>query len=86
MGFIRSRYDVPGDEPVIGDDWTIKKSYGWVFFYGSRRFLETGDPSAQIAGNGPVVVLMTGEVVALPSAYSPEEAVKMFESERRLSP
>lgn len=85
MEFIQAHFDIPGDEPVIGDAYTVQKPYGWIFLYGSRRFVETGDPSAQLAGNGPVVVLETGEVVALPSAFAVEEAVRRFEAERGLT-
>jgi len=45
-----------GDEFVIRDDSTIERSFGWVFFYDSRRHLETGDFRHEIAGNGPLMV------------------------------
>ena len=43
-------------ECEIVDEATIERPYGWVFFYQSRSFLETGDFSDQLAGNGPVLV------------------------------
>jgi hypothetical protein len=69
-----------GDEPVIGDDYTQEKSYGWVFFYQSKRYIETGDPSTMLAGNGPVVVLRDdGSVHLLGSALPPDETLRQFE-------
>jgi hypothetical protein len=35
---------------------TIAKSYGWVFFYQSKELLDTGTPSARLAGNAPIIV------------------------------
>lgn len=43
-------------ECQIVDDATIARPYGWIFFYQSKRFLETGEFGDQIAGNGPILV------------------------------
>jgi hypothetical protein len=44
------------DIAEIVDDSTIERPWGWVFFYESRRFLETRDSSAQLLGNAPIIV------------------------------
>ena len=45
------------DEPlVIVYSHTIEKPYGWIFFYNSKKFVETGIFSYTLAGNGPVIV------------------------------
>jgi Immunity protein 35 len=45
------------DEPfVVVDSHTIEKPYGWVFFYNTTRFVETGFLQHTLAGNGPVIV------------------------------
>ena len=50
------------DEPfVVVDSHTIEKSYGWVFFYNSRKFVETGLLQYRLAGNGPVIVNTTAQ-------------------------
>jgi Immunity protein 35 len=52
---------------VIIDEYTIEKPYGWMFSYNSQKFLETGDYSYSVVGNGPVVVNhYTGEVEEIP--------------------
>ena len=43
----------PNELKVI-DDLTIAKDYGWVFFYNSARYPETGDVRFALAGNGPL--------------------------------
>jgi hypothetical protein len=45
-----------GEPFVLVENSTIEKPFGWVFFYNSKRFLETGENSSRLAGNGPVIV------------------------------
>ena len=48
---------------VVVNESTIEKPFGWVFFYQSKKFLETGIFMHRLAGNGPVFVnKMTGEI------------------------
>lgn len=77
------RYSQGGLEIV--DSATIEKPYGWIYFYNSRRFLETRDMIHGIAGNGPLVVLAaSGEVVTLGTARRSEDAIREFERARDL--
>ena len=42
---------------------TIEKPWGWIFFYQSKKYLETGLFMHRLAGNGPVFVNKeTGEM------------------------
>jgi hypothetical protein len=45
-----------GIELVLLEEATIESRNGWVFFYQSRKFLETGDDGWHLAGNCPIVV------------------------------
>ncbi len=65
-----------GDEFILIYDKTIEVGEGWVFFYNSREFIETGDLSSALAGNGPIFVDRSGAVRKLPSAVSWEVAIK----------
>jgi len=38
------------DALVVVDAGTIEKPYGWVFFYNSQKFIETGENSCRLAG------------------------------------
>jgi hypothetical protein len=81
LAALNAAYDQENDTLVIGDDYTISRPYGWVFFYQSRRFLENGDPSDALAGNGPVVVLSRdGSIHHLGSAHPVEETLRQFEA------
>ena len=73
----------PDDELVISDDDTIETAYGWVFFYDSKRFLETGAFEYMLAGNGPPLVEKSdGSVHPLTSALPVDEAIRDYERAR----
>lgn len=80
---VNSSYHVPGDELVIVDENTIEKDYGWVFFYTSRRYVETGDISEMVVGNGPIVVEKAdGSITRLGTARPVEHYLREYESKR----
>lgn len=45
---------------------------GWLFFYTSRRFLETGAIRDALAGNAPFIVRDTGDITVLGTAHPTE--------------
>lgn len=45
-----------GDAWVVLRQHTIERPFGWVFFYGSRLFAETGDARYAVVGNAPLLV------------------------------
>jgi hypothetical protein len=79
---VNDRYDDPDDHLVVLDTPVMRKPYGWVFFYQSRRYLDTGDFRHQLVGNGPVVVCDDGTVHPLGSALGPEGEIRDFEFRR----
>lgn len=73
-------YNVEGDELVIIPQETIEKSYGWVFFYNSKRYLQTNTFSDRVAGNGPIVFEKeTGSIHRLGSHANPLQLIQEFE-------
>lgn len=57
----------------ILDSQTLERSYGWVFFYQSRHYIETGDPTYLLAGNAPLIVdRLTGKVTETGTAHPTE--------------
>ena len=57
-------------------DSTEEIEQGWVFFYNTAEFIETGDMLHALAGNGPILVTREGVIHQLTSAMPWEEAVK----------
>src|SRR5687767_12345676 len=41
---------------VLKLDKTIEKGFGWVFFYNSKQFIESGDFSDRLIGTSPIIV------------------------------
>jgi len=79
--------DLPdGDVCVVVDDATIEEPWGWVFFYQSRRFLETGDNSSRLAGNAPIIVnARTGVATVTGTAYPVEHYIAEYEREHEIA-
>lgn len=51
-------------------DSTIEKPYGWVFFYNTKEFLETGNRLAALGGNAPIMVeKATGQIYITGTAH-----------------
>ncbi|AEG00867.1 YrhB domain-containing protein [Methylomonas methanica] len=70
----------PDDEIVLVDSATIERSWGWVFFYTSRKWSETGDIQYALAGNAPVIVERdTAKLIETGTAYSAEHYIDRYE-------
>jgi hypothetical protein len=46
-------------------------SEGWAFGYDTREFLEQGDITSALVGNGPVIVPRSGEAPHIGSVFPP---------------
>ena len=85
LSHLNQVYGEGPDALVILDDRTIEKPYGWIFFYNSREFVETGDFLHALGGNGPVVFeAATGEIHQLQTAREPIVEIRRFEEGRGL--
>lgn len=63
------------------EDETIEESFGWVFFYNSKEFLETGDFSYALIGNAPIIVdRLTGIVTQTGTAYPIEYYINQYQT------
>ena len=69
-----------GDEYVIQEGNTVERPFGWVFFYDTRKYIETKDPAYIRPGNGPLVVERSGGATAfLPTSVPPNVAIEEYE-------
>jgi hypothetical protein len=70
----------PEDEIIIVDNATIEKSWGWVFFYTSKKWLETHETKYALAGNSPLIVERdSGKIVSTGTAKSTESYIANYE-------
>lgn len=69
---------------VVVEGSTIEKPWGWIFFYQSKKYLETGSFADRLAGNGPVFVnKQTGDVDFFGSVPSLDVILAEYEKRMR---
>ena len=73
-GTLRAIADATNDEFGIVGNEIIDE--GWLFFYNSKDFIETGSFSSMLVGNGPIFVERSGAVQVFPSAIPWQVGVK----------
>ena len=78
-----TRFSVkPHIEPMIYSDHIIKKPYGNIYHYDSRKYILTGDFNYSLAGKGPFLVEKeTGRVVPFGTARSLEDSLEAYEND-----
>ena len=66
---------------VILEDETIERTWGWMFFYQSKAYVETGDFREMLGGNAPIIVNRnTGKITHTGTDYEPEHYIKEYEA------
>jgi Immunity protein 35 len=69
----------PPIEVAIRDEFTRETDFGWVFFYNSKRYIETGVFSYALAGNAPVIVdRRDGSVTSTATAVPVEVSIERY--------
>jgi len=76
------RRDFP-DDVVLLVEHTIERPFGWVFFYNTRRFVETGDHRFGLVGNAPFIVdRRDGSVHPTTTSRPIGEIIRQYEASR----
>jgi hypothetical protein len=72
------------EEVGIDHRETIEKEYGWIFFYNTKQFLETGNMMHSLGGNAPLLVEREGgALVELPTYQPLDDSLREYEETRR---
>lgn len=70
-----------GEGIEILTDKIIKKPYGWIFFYQSSQYIESGDPLHKLCGNAPIIVdRFHGEIRITGTAYPLNKFLEEYEA------
>lgn len=70
----------PEDRMVLQEEKTQERSFGWVFAYTTRRYLETGDFNDTVPGVGPLIVFRhDGSFEFLTTSLPPERSLQDVE-------
>ena len=76
------KLSMPDDEYIIVEDQVTEMSWGWVFIYNSRQFIETGDDQYQLMGNAPIFINKeTGQIRHTGTAHDIDHYVAEYENE-----
>jgi hypothetical protein len=66
-------------ECVVLENETIEKEWGWVFFYQSKKYMETKNFQHLLAGNAPYIVnRMSGDVLSTGTAYPIDHYIEEY--------
>ena len=75
-----------GLDVVIDEQSTLELSFGWVFFWNGRAFLEADDRDSMLVGNAPLIVdRATGELHETGTAHPIEHYIREYEARRQVS-
>lgn len=75
-----SKLEEDVEEPLeLLESETLVKHFGWVFFYNSKAYVDTGLFKHQLAGNAPFIVDTNGSIHQLGTAQSIEESIASYE-------
>jgi hypothetical protein len=61
---------------AIAGQATHRIAEGWVFFYNSRGWVENGDFSECLVGQGPVIILDDGRILEGGSLEEPGDVIR----------
>jgi hypothetical protein len=56
LEFIEGLTRQSGNELALLQTATLEKSFGWIFFYQSKSYLQSREPRDAVVGNAPIVV------------------------------
>lgn len=74
------KLDLDGDSATIVESSTIERPLFWIFFYQSRKYLETGIFRYRLAGSGPIIVdKKTGQLFRCGAADPVEKCIMDYE-------
>ena len=75
------KYGSDGDSVIIVESSTIERPLIWVFFYQSKKYLETRDYKYALFGNGPIIVnKLTGDLVQCGSSPQFRKTIEEYEN------
>ncbi len=73
------------DELAFYEEHCVEKPYGWILYYNTKQFIETGNILYALGGNGPLVVIAaTREVIPVSTAGDTKEGIRDVERSRGL--
>ena len=70
-------------ELALLEDKTLTKEFGWIFFYNTKKYVETKDFRDMLGGNAPFIVDKdSGELTETGTAHPVEHYIEEYEQSR----
>lgn len=67
------------DSYIVAEQNTREEDFGWVFFYDSERYMQTGEIGYALGGNAPIIVSReNGEVTVTGTAHPLEYYIQKY--------
>ena len=77
--YLRQKYSGKSYELVVMDSLTREEDFGWLFFFNTREFAETGDMNSALGGNAPLLVEReSGELHQTGTAHPVEHYLQIY--------
>lgn len=77
--YLRTLKVHPPVQLMVMDQYTIEFKYGWAFIYQSKEYIESGDISTALGGNGAVIInKFDGKIHQTGSAHPPEKYITEY--------
>ncbi len=79
MGSGIPNYRNPNTQLAILNEKTEEYEFGWVFYYNSVKYIETGDFRDALGGNAPLIVnRFNGEIIETGTAQAPKYYINNY--------
>ncbi|WP_129020207.1 YrhB domain-containing protein [Edaphocola flava] len=84
LEYIKSKNkNLKNTDLIIIDNATIEDDFGWMFFYNSKVFVETGNIMFALGGNAPIIFDKdSSEIVLTGTRLDPEIYLKLYKELR----
>lgn len=79
--YIRKLFSQTPNEVILLKEYTIKKPYGNIYIYNSKKYIEDNDFNYALVGNAPFLVdKKTGKITIFGTAYDIEHYISEYEA------
>ena len=79
LKYVAERQAASNCELEIVDELTQEEDFGWVFFYDSKKYIETDDSKYAVVGNAPFIVnANTGTIEDTGTAHPVEYYIERY--------
>lgn len=80
---LRKKEFEAGEDVVLIEEDIIEEDFGWVFFYNSKKGIETGHFMDLLYGNAPLIVdRENGDIHETGTAYPIETYIEKYKQEK----